>query len=332
MGQGSVGNGSSLLFVGMYVNSLTNYDLKKEQVVRPLNLSEQTMNLVFGYMTPKARAFLARSRAGPLDMRRILSALLLISSMWSLQAHSATCETDDFTQFISGESQCLVMRRFGPEDPETIIVWLHGDVSSGGPANYHYSQASMAASEFKADRVLSIALVRPGYPDGNGQTSTVNFFHGGRVDHYTKENLTQVATAIERLRAHFKPRRVIAVGHSGGAASIAVLLGLRPSLIDGAVLVACPCDLVAWRQGRRSWNRSEDPSVWLDKVSNSAKVIALTGESDDNTQPELARAYTEKLSARGVSASFKSIPDATHNSSFRSPEVFQAVKSLLESR
>lgn len=78
--------------------------------------------------------------------------------------------------------------------------------------------------------------------------------------------------------------------------------------------------------------KSEHPSVWLDKVSNSAKVIALTCESDDNTQPELARACTEKLSARGVAASFKSIPNATHNRSFSTLEVFQAGKSLLESR
>lgn len=265
-------------------------------------------------------------------MRNFLFVLLLVSWTWSLPAHSSSCEPEDFTLRVSGDAQCLLMRRFGTEDPETIVVWLHGDVSSGGPANYHFPQAAMAASEFAAERVLSIALVRPGYPDGHGETSSVAFLHAGRVDHYTKENLEQVATAITRLKTHFRAARVIAVGHSGGASTIAVLLGLRPGLIDGAVLVACPCDLVSWRQGRRPWSRSEDPAAWVDKIGGSTKVVALTGELDDNTLPALARSYVEKLNARGLAATYKSLPNASHNDAFRSPEVFSAVKSLLGSR
>jgi pimeloyl-ACP methyl ester carboxylesterase len=224
------------------------------------------------------------------------------------------------------------MRRYGPPEPEAMIVWLHGDVSSGGPANYHFAIARDAAAELAQLKVLSVALVRPGYPDGSGESSSVSFLNAGRADHYTSENLAEVGAAIERLRTHFKPKTLVLVGHSGGAATGAVLLGMRPGLIDAAVLVACPCDLVAWRSGRREWGRSENPFKWVGRVSAPTKVVALTGARDDNTLPELARSYVDALRSRGVEAQFFILPDDTHNSAFRSPEVLKAVRQLLAPR
>ena len=224
------------------------------------------------------------------------------------------------------------MRRYGSLEPEAMVVWLHGDVSSGGPASYHFAIAQGAATQLSALNVLSIALVRPGYPDGAGESSSVSMLNSGRSDHYTKENLAEVGAAIEHLRAHFKPKSVIVVGHSGGAATGAVLLGMKPGLLNAAVLVSCPCDLVTWRAGRREWARSENPIKWTGQVDASAKVVALTGLRDDNTSPELARAYVDALRARGVDARFRSLPDQTHDSAFRSPEVVEAVRDLLASR
>jgi pimeloyl-ACP methyl ester carboxylesterase len=200
---------------------------------------------------------------------------------------------------------------------------------SGGPANYHFSSTEQAVSQFAAMKVLSVALVRPGYPDGSGDSSSVAILQRGRADHYTKENLAEVGTAIERLRARFQPKRVVVVGHSGGAATAAVLLGMKPKLIDAAVLVACPCDLVAWRAGRREWSRSENPIKWVAQVDPWTRVVALTGAKDDNTRPELARMYVEALKAHGVDAAFQLLADETHNSAFRSSEVFNAVRTLL---
>src|SRR5678815_5215879 len=151
---------------------------------------------------------------------------------------AAPCSPEDYELKISGTSQCLLMRRFGASDPDLMIIWLHGDVSSGGPADYHFASAEQAVKQFATVKVLSVALVRPGYPDGSGGSSSVALLQGGRSDHYTKENLNEVGTAIERLRAKFQPKKVVVVGHSGGAATAAVLLGMKPKLIDAAVLVS----------------------------------------------------------------------------------------------
>jgi pimeloyl-ACP methyl ester carboxylesterase len=176
---------------------------------------------------------------------------------------------------------------------------------------------------------MSVALVRPGYPDGSGASSSVSFLHGGRADHYTQENIAEVGAVIEKLRLKFNPKSVIIVGHSGGAATAAVLLGMKPQVVDAAVLVSCPCELVSWRSGRRQWGRSENPTRWAEKIPPSTRVIALTGTKDDNTSPNLAIAYVDLLRSRGLDATFQSIAEATHNSALRSPEIFDAIATLL---
>jgi predicted esterase len=265
--------------------------------------------------------------AGRRTAIRLFVALVLSSACAT--AIAATCSTEDFTRHVNGESECLLMQRYGSQEPDTLLVWLHGDLSAGGPANDHFALAERSATIFADKNVMAVAIVRPGYPDGSGESSTAAFLHGGRADHYTKENLNQVGTAIERLKTHYKPRQVITIGQSGGAATVAVLLGMKPALIDGAILVSCPCDMTVWRQGRRPWVRSEDPVKWIGSISNATRVIALTGDRDSNAYPELAKRYVAALKARGIDASFKEVPGAEHNDAIRSEQVIAAIRELL---
>jgi len=243
-------------------------------------------------------------------------------------AFGAPCEMEDFETKVSGESECLLMRRYGSTKPTTMVVWLHGNVTSGGPANSHFRIAQKAAADFVAENVLALALVRPGYPDGTGESSSGNDY--GRADNWPRAIIADIGTAIERLRLKYKPDAVIIAGHSGGAAIAAVLLGMKPQLADAAILVACPCDLVAWSAGRRGmpWV-SENPMQWVDKVSPATKVIALTGSRDDTTAPELGKTYVEGLKARGIDAIFQLVPGAGHIDVLRSPAVSDATSRLL---
>jgi pimeloyl-ACP methyl ester carboxylesterase len=262
-------------------------------------------------------------------MGRKIFLTALFVFLTATSAYAAPCETEDFETKVTGVSQCLLIRRYGGTEPTAMVVWLHGDGSDGGPANYHFRFAQKAAADFSASNVMSVALVRPGYPDGSGASSTVSFFHGGRSDHYTQENIAEVGAVIEKLRTKYKPKSVIIVGHSGGAATAAVLLGMKPRLADAAVLVSCPCDLVSWRIGRRQWDRSENPTRWVEKISASTRVIALTGTKDDNTSPNLASTYVNLLRSRGIDATFQLIAEGTHRGALGSAEVFDAIAKFL---
>jgi len=261
------------------------------------------------------------------DFRFLRYAIPLLTLI-ATGALAAPCPDDDFQTRISGTSECLIMQRYGTSEPETMIVWLHGNVSTGGPANSHFKVAAKAAADLAAAKVLAVALVRPGYPDGTGAHSSGS--DNNRADNWQRSTIAEIGSVIERLRDHFRPRRLVLVGHSGGAAIAAVLMGMKPELAQAALLVACPCDMVAWRFGRRGapW-ASEDPLRWVEKVEASARIVALTGSRDDTTSPELARAYIARLRARSIDATFELVPEAEHIDILRSPALTEATAGIV---
>ena len=246
----------------------------------------------------------------------------------TVSARAAPCLAEDFETRISGETECLIMRRYGAERPATLLVWLHGNVSTGGPANSHFRVAEKAARDFAGANVLSVALVRPGYPDGTGAYSSGNDF--GRADNWPRATVRDIGAAVERLRQRYAPQRLILIGHSGGAAISAVLLGMRPELADAAILIGCPCDMIAWRAGRsrRPWT-SEDPMGWVAGVASATRVIALTGTDDVTTLPALAESYVSRLAQRGLHADFRLVFDAGHIDILGSPAITEALQDVI---
>ena len=120
-------------------------------------------------------------------------------------AAAAPCEKPDPVSRVTGDRECLVVRTYPEPAPATakvLLVVLHGDVSSGGPANYHFALAQKLAT----DGVVTVAMIRPGYADGAGGESSGS--HNGRNDHYTKENALEVAGAVARLKAHYQAGKV----------------------------------------------------------------------------------------------------------------------------
>jgi hypothetical protein len=239
------------------------------------------------------------------------------------------CDKEDFSLYISGKNECLVMRKFGSDKPKVMLIWLHGDISSGGPANYHFRDAETATSKLKDFSPLSVALVRPGYDDGSGRTSTVAEGHGARQDHYTNVNITEVASAIDNLKSYYKPEKTILIGHSGGAAYAANIIGMFPDTAQGAVIVSCPCDLQAWRSGRQPWTASEDPKKWISFIKSTTQVAALTGDGDTNTLPILAENYVAQLVQRGIQAEFTLLANTPHNGALASNGVITTLNKMI---
>ena len=243
-------------------------------------------------------------------------------------AAAAPCTAPDNVTKVTGASECLVIRTFARKTggQATLVVVIHGDVSRGGPATYHFRLADWLAG----GGAVAVALVRPGYDDGAGNISSGEL--NDRFDNYTAANIDAVAGAVRALRAHHRAQRVILVGHSGGAAISAVILGKHPGTADGAVLIACPCHLANWRSGRRPFARSESPHSYAAAVPASARIIAVTGSRDDNTIPSLASNYVATLAARGVRARFVEVAGAGHNDAVDAAEVTQAIGELVGGR
>ena len=203
----------------------------------------------------------------------------------------------------AGCANGLVYEAFGPppgRGQPVMAFFIHGDVSAGGPADYMYAYARQFAASRK--NVVAIALLRPGYFDRAGRRSSGS--DNGRRDTFHSGNNRAVAGAIRELRQAYAARSAVALGHSGGAGTIGVIAGDHPGLLNGIVLASCPCDVAAWRasRGRRGGFSAQSPIDHLSGIPPGTAIVAVTGQADDNTRPELATDYVARAQARGLAA------------------------------
>jgi pimeloyl-ACP methyl ester carboxylesterase len=207
----------------------------------------------------------------------------------------------------------------------TLAIVIHGDGWQGGAAAYHVPLARKLAGE---PNVVAVAMIRPGYTDGAGRRSSGDAL--GRIDNYTAEAIDEIAAVTAKLKAEHRAQRTIIVGYSGGAAIAGVMLGRHSGLADAALLIACPCDIAAWRaaRGGTKWRRSLSPSDVVERVPLTARVIALTSADDTTTPPATARALVDKLRGRGIEAEFRALHGAGHTRILERGELIQAFKDL----
>ena len=255
--------------------------------------------------------------------------ILLVLTLLSWPAAADCPPQSTIRDHVFGGGLCLVAETFGAQDTgdaPALVVVVHGDISDGGAATYHAAFAKTLARP----GVVAVALIRPGYADAAGRTSEGSTL--GRQDNYTPANIAAIMGAIDALKKHYRARRVVYVGHSGGAAIGGVLIGRRPGLVDAAVLVSCPCDLAYWlhARGMAPWTRSLSPDFFVSRVPRTTGVVAITGSDDGNTFPALAKDYVARLAARGVPARFVAVESAGHGFSGVAEATKRAAEEMID--
>jgi pimeloyl-ACP methyl ester carboxylesterase len=255
--------------------------------------------------------------------------LLFAGLMFGCGVARAACPADSsIAEWVFGGGLCQAAATSGAATAgpsPTLVVVVHGDISDGGAATYH---VAFAKTLVRPGAVV-VALTRPGYTDDRGRVSEGHTY--GRQDNYTRGNIAAVGGAIAALKSHYRPRRVIYVGHSGGAAIGGVLIGKSRGLIDAAVLVSCPCDIPRWLRERRqpAWRNSESPSHYAARVPRGTRVVVIAGESDMNTFPAQASGYVGALQRRGIDARFVQVEGAGHGLSGLGAAATQAVEEFI---
>lgn len=210
----------------------------------------------------------------------------------------------------------------------TLIVVLHGE---GTPDHYRFA----AAAARTIPGAAAVAILRPGYADAAGRSSPGE--RGAETgDNYTPERVAAVGDAIAALRTRYPRAQTIVVGDAGGAAIAANLAGIRPALIDGLVLVGCPCTLAKWRQRMThqatapAWNAgyaSLDPLQTAGGIHPDLRAAVLVGADDKVTPVAFSRAYAEALTLRGIATDYRILPGRGHDL-LDDPEVLAATERL----
>ena len=231
---------------------------------------------------------------------------------------------------------CLAVLPVGSRSPgkQALVVMLHGD--RGGELEQRHVDGwrRVGQSLVRDDRTV-LFLVRPGYRSPAGDSSG---YANPRDDDYTAHNVARVAGALAALRAELQPRRVVLVGHSGGAAIAALVLGQHPGAADAALLLGCPCDVPPWRmhrsaqrnQGYRPWPASLNPLEAVAGIPAGTPVLAATGSRDDNTLPDFARRWSLAAAGHGARARFEEPAGHDHFDILRWPDLPARVESLID--
>jgi pimeloyl-ACP methyl ester carboxylesterase len=271
--------------------------------------------------------------------RIVLAGLLLGLAGTIALAQPAKCPDGKFADGIerAGDARgCLVIRTLEPAQaspritPKVLIVFLHGD--SGGRTELRADSGTAAVLAEKLQAV-TIAMQRPGYRSDLGTSDGES---GAGDDDYTPRNTEIVAAALGKLRSLNPGKKILLVGHSGGAAMAALLASRFPGSADAYLLAACPCDVPAWRQWRASsagksgaWS-SLSPLAEAGKVSPDTLIRVVVGNKDENTLPQFSETYVRALQARGVKTRVTYAMNATHVSVQRAPEFFMLAGELAD--
>lgn len=238
-----------------------------------------------------------------------------------------------------GRSGCLALVpvggpvREGGRPPRVLVVMIHGD-RTGALEQRHIDSWLRVGRALQTEDRHAVLLIRPGYHTPVGSSSG---WANPRDDDYTAENMARVAGALAELRQMSRAQRVVLVGHSGGAATAALVLGRHPGAADAAILIGCPCDVPPWRTHRngqrgsidRPWANSLNPLSHVGGIPPATPVIAITGADDDNTLPRFAIRWVERAVARGVQASFEEVPGFDHGTILRWDGIAQRLQTLI---
>ncbi len=179
---------------------------------------------------------------------------------------------------------------------------------------------------------MAIGMIRPGYYTLNGRYST-GPESDRRYDHYTQAAADYIADGLLSLKSHYQPERLIVVGYSGGAAMTALVTSFYPGLIDQSVLVACPCNVPEWRihrRGTNNWPRSLSPHDYVSQIERFTSVLAIVGDQDENTYPQLTIDYADLGNAGGVGIRYEIIPNRDHSGIIDNPEPLIEILRTVE--
>ena len=238
-----------------------------------------------------------------------------------------------------GVAGCLALvpmsgtHRHEQRAPSVLVVMIHGD-RTGTLEQRHIDAWRRVGRTLQAKDREVVLLIRPGYLTPAGDSSG---WANPRDDDYTAENIARVAGALAALRQRRAPQHLVLVGHSGGAATAALVLGRHPGIADAALLLGCPCDVSAWRthrnmqrgSGNQPWHNSLSPLAFLAGIPPATPIIAATGAQDDNTLPRFAMRWVEQAAARGIDAVYVAVPGHDHASILRWDGIAQQLQTLI---
>ena len=143
-----------------------------------------------------------------------LSIASMASSFRALPAQAETCTDPDNVTYVQGSDHCLAIQTYwAGGNPDTLAVYIHGDVPSGRPVDFVFGIAKAVAIR----GANAVVLIRPGFRGAGRKSSGMPTHSRYAFERYTLPEIESMGDALARLKAHHRAKRLVLMGSSGGA-------------------------------------------------------------------------------------------------------------------
>ncbi len=231
----------------------------------------------------------------------MLASLLLVAlaACGPSEQHHATEESTTETVVMDSSLFYHAFPSDSVSDQPILVLVLHGDAPFR-PPSYQYGMAKRIAIE-NTD-VVTVGVLRPGYVDGEGNRSP-GVKGKATGDNYTQEVVDAIWQLAQTLQQRYQARKVLLVGHSGGAAISANLLASYPEDFAGAFLISCPCDVPRWREHMKDFTGEE--TLWSEPIT-SLSPMERVGEMNPAAQIHLIHGGDDRVVPAAIAADYAS--------------------------
>lgn len=247
--------------------------------------------------------------------------------LWNSDYDASRCSDPDtaITIKVSGKLTCIRYFSAGRLDyAKQVLLVLYGDKDKNDhlppeqiPNNTAKKQISYAQKQFRRYHIPIVIIARPGTYGSNGRQNRKRF----------KPEYIAVNLAISALQAKYHFKKIVLLGHSGGATLGAGLLTLGRTDIACYVLTSGAYDLdnrSIWFRKQRNMNPYAYPKGRYDplkhtvtiKTQPDTRVFLIGNRQDTRTGYQFQEKMQQALLDRGIHAhmiSADAYPPDYHN-------------------
>ena len=242
--------------------------------------------------------------------------------------------------FVKGFSYRLFARAFASKNLNknpVLVVILHGDAP---PPDVYPNYQNIFASKIAemGQNLIVLTILRPGYTDPNGNHSEGD---KGKMngDNWNRKNSEEIAEVISKLKKRYNAKKLILVGHSGGAAISANIIELHPELANAALLVSCPCgNLKSWRKHMfeltnisvfKDTSKSLSPIENIKEIPTKIPIVLMVGTKDNVAPLKFSKEFQNEALKEGKNVKLIKLENRPHNT-FLYSKVYSELIQLIK--
>lgn len=248
--------------------------------------------------------------------------LFLSINLYASKVSSEDCISKG-NEYIFAGGECIQFAEFEGDREGYLTVIVHGTWDAGTNTLGRY--APFAETLSMETDITSIAVALPGYSGSSTNIFTSLAHKGVKNQAARKEYVLFLGDLVESLKKKYNAKIVTLVAHSAGAMMSATLTGLKPKLIQNAILAGGRYDIKKEEQGKLI-----SMVDVLDNINKNTNLLFIYGTEDKISKPEVTTEFFKIVKEKGLKSKLIKVEGAGHIDLDMTDKSIEAITTLLE--